>query len=159
MPFIIDGHNLIGVLSDIDLADPDDEEQLLMQLQSHASHLQKNMHVYFDRRAPGLQATLRRGRVTAHFVQRGRTADDAIKAHIRRLGRRSSNWTIVSSDQDILRFARHHQARAMTSQAFNTELNATPFHVESDERSDIHLSPEDIKAWEALFREDDSTSP
>ena len=34
MPFLIDGHNVIAVLSDIDLADPDDEAKLVVKLRA-----------------------------------------------------------------------------------------------------------------------------
>jgi hypothetical protein len=33
MPFLIDGHNLIGALPDLDLDDPDDEARLVERLQ------------------------------------------------------------------------------------------------------------------------------
>jgi len=158
MPFIIDGHNLIGALPDIQLADLDDEEQLLKRLQSITVHFRKTMHVYFDKRAPGAPSTFRQGRLIAHFSHQTSSADDAIKAHIRRLGRESSNWTVVSSDHAVLDFARNHGARTTTSQDFAASLNATRHENEADDERDVHLSPDEIRSWEELFDRNDSTS-
>lgn len=158
MPFIIDGHNLIGVLPDIQLADPDDEEQLLKRLQSITGHIRKTMHVYFDQRAPGAPSTFRQGRLIAHFVHQTSSADDAIKAHIRRLGKEASNWTVVSSDHAVLDYARNHGARTMTSQDFTVNLNTAHHENGGDDVRDVQLSPDEIRSWEELFDSGDSTS-
>ena len=50
MSLIIDGHNLIGVMPDIDLADPDDEWQLVQRLRGYASAKNTALTVVFDPR-------------------------------------------------------------------------------------------------------------
>jgi len=150
MPFIIDGHNLIGALPDIHLHDPDDEEQLLLRLQSYCAHRGKTITVYFDQ-APGVQDTIRRGPLTAHFVSRNRTADDAIRAHLRRLKRRAANWTVVSSDREVLDFARRAGARTQTSQDFAAQLSTPAADSPDDDKQDIQLTTDELLAWETMF--------
>ncbi|QLQ06054.1 MAG: hypothetical protein HZY76_08320 [Anaerolineae bacterium] len=48
MTLLIDGHNLIGVLPGIDLADPDDEVQLIHRLQAYHGASGRRMIVFFD---------------------------------------------------------------------------------------------------------------
>jgi len=151
MPFIIDGHNLIGAMADIDLADPDDEEQLLVRLHAHVAEVHKTIHIYFDRRAPGERSTTRRGRVIAHFVDRTRTADDAIRDHVERLHREAANWTVVSSDHAVLNHARRHGARTLSSQEFLSGLHPSTQSDSEDEVRDVQLSPEEIRLWEQQF--------
>lgn len=150
MPYIIDGHNLIGALPDIHLQDPDDEEKLLLRLQSFFAHTGKAATVYFDQ-AQGVQDTIRRGRLTARFVSRSRTADDAIKAHLRRLDRRAANWTVISSDHEVLDYARRMGARTLTSQDFAAQLSTLSTSSQENEKQDIDLSPDELLAWETIF--------
>ena len=48
MAYIIDGHNLIGVLPNISLAQPDDEDRLIDQLLSYHARGRGEMVVFFD---------------------------------------------------------------------------------------------------------------
>ena len=48
MALVIDGHNLIGVLPDIQLGEPDDEARLLARLRGYRSHSGQNLIVFFD---------------------------------------------------------------------------------------------------------------
>ncbi len=49
MSFIIDGHNLIGVMPDINLADPDDEHRLLARLRAYRARSGgPSLIVFFD---------------------------------------------------------------------------------------------------------------
>ncbi len=41
MPFLIDGHNVIAALRDIDLDDPDDEAKLVMKLRAWSSRVRR----------------------------------------------------------------------------------------------------------------------
>jgi predicted RNA-binding protein with PIN domain len=51
MPVIIDGHNLIGRMSGISLADPQDEEKLIRMLAQDLHLAQRKAIVVFDRAA------------------------------------------------------------------------------------------------------------
>jgi predicted RNA-binding protein with PIN domain len=107
MAYIIDGHNLIGVLPDIHLADPDDEARLLGRLRAYRARAPRSagpMIVFFDsgplgllprREAPGSSSE-----VEARFADPGQTADDAIVAF---LGSASQpgQYAVVTDDQEL----------------------------------------------------------
>ena len=48
MPILIDGHNLIGQMSDLSLADPDDEAKLLQRLRGYRNVANQPITVVFD---------------------------------------------------------------------------------------------------------------
>ncbi|MBL8045607.1 MAG: hypothetical protein JNL09_03645, partial [Anaerolineales bacterium] len=49
MPFLIDGHNLIGKMPGLRLDDPDDERQLVQFLRAYLARVKKSGTVVFDR--------------------------------------------------------------------------------------------------------------
>ena len=88
MAYIIDGHNLIPKIRGLRLDLPDDEEALIKMLQDFCRLQRKNVEVYFDRAAAGYAGKRGYGRVTAHFVREGSTADAVIISRLRRLKKR-----------------------------------------------------------------------
>ena len=152
MPYLIDGHNLIANLPDIQLEDPDDEARLIERLTSFCAKVDKDATVYFDRSALGLQDPVRLGRVTARFVSAPQTADQAIASHLRHLGREASNWTVVSSDRAVQRAGKHAGAQILGSRDFVRLLRPTPTKREVPEKPAPPDSEEEIAAWEQFFR-------
>ena len=64
MTLLIDGHNLIGAMPDIDLAQSDDEHQLVLRLRTYCGEGRRQVTVVFDSGlgpAPSCQRSLRRG--------------------------------------------------------------------------------------------------
>jgi predicted RNA-binding protein with PIN domain len=152
MPYLIDGHNLIAQMADISLEDPNDEARLLSRLRSFCARTGKKVFVYFDRRAPGAQDPPPAGGLIVHFVRSPRTADDAILAHLRRLGRKAHNWTVVSSDRKIQRAAKRADARILTSSDFASSLAPSENIAEENEKPAPPSSQEEVATWERLFR-------
>ena len=95
MPYLIDGHNLIPKVAGLSLKAVDDEMQLIELLQEFC-RIGASRWRYFDNSPPGQPGSGAFGPVTARFVREGRTADDAIAARLKRLGRSARNWTVVS---------------------------------------------------------------
>jgi predicted RNA-binding protein with PIN domain len=157
MPYLIDGHNLIGAMPQISLDDPDDEQALIVLLQAFCQRSQRKAMVYFDRRAPGSRDPGAGGRLTVHFVQPPRTADEAIAAHLGHLGGRAHNWIVISSDRQVQLAARHAGARVMSSQDFGRLLR--PEGGSTADLDDIKPEgiddPDDLARWEQLFRKGD----
>jgi predicted RNA-binding protein with PIN domain len=154
MPYIIDGHNLIGALPDISLHDPEDERQLITRLQAFLSRNRKRAVLYFDDRAPGARAFYHTPNLQVRFVGRPRSADDAIRDHIERLGREATNWTVVSTDRAVRSLARRSGAVSMTSQAFAAQMSR-PHDLPADaEKPSAPASEGEIAAWERLFNQD-----
>ena len=149
MPYIIDGHNLIGKIPGLRLDDLDDEKALIEILQSFCQQSGKDVEVYFDRAASGHSRASVHGRVTARFVRSGETADQAIARHLKRLGNAASNWTVVSSDHEVQNAARRARARLIPSENFSRDLAAGPVGDESGESP--HISDDEVDEWLDMF--------
>ncbi|TFH33449.1 MAG: hypothetical protein E4G99_11390 [Anaerolineales bacterium] len=151
MPFLIDGHNLIAAMPGISLSDLDDERALVQHLAHFARRTRRSITVYFDRGsllAPNLSGG---AGVKVHFVRSPRTADDALRAHLERLNREASNWTVVSSDREVQRAARQAGARVVDSQSFAAELAPGGSDQAEIGKPEPSLSSDEIEAWERLF--------
>ena len=158
MPFIIDGHNLIAALPDLDLSDLDDEIKLVEMLQGFCSRTQRRATVYFDRGVPSGETTIKSGRVDVRFIRLPRTADDAILAHLLKLDKEAPNWTIVSSDREIRSAARRAGASVLHSDAFVQMIPASVITSDQSEKPLGALSDIDLEEWERLFNNRDQGS-
>ena len=154
MTYLIDGHNLIPKVAGLSLKDLDAEMQLIELLQDFCRIRGKQVEVYFDNSPPGQPASRVFGAVTARFVREGRTADDAIAARIKRLGRTTRNWTVVSSDRMVQAVAREARAQVVSSEAFADQLKEALEETDSNlsERTQPSLSPEEVDDWLDLFK-------
>lgn len=150
MPFLIDGHNVIAMLPDIDLADPHDEVKLLMRLRLWAWREDRQAVVVFDGGIPGGPSReLSRGGLEVVFAARGYTdADSIIHERLQRLPD-PGNWTVVSSDHEVLDAAARVGARAITSQEFAEALNTPPAEQRSEKPQKI--SADDVAYWLDVF--------
>jgi predicted RNA-binding protein with PIN domain len=151
MPYIIDGHNLVGKIPGLNLDALDDEKELIQLLQEYALQSGKDIEVYFDRSATSHARARVHGRVTARFVRSGETADRAIDRHLKRLGRQAANWTVVSSDAEVQRYARRSRARVISSEKFSAELLAESTSPSSSDSPNI--GDDEIDEWLDLFGE------
>ena len=155
MPYLIDGHNLIPKLG-LHLEEVDDELQLVAALQEYGRRSRKPIEVYFDGAPAGHSGSRKFGQVTAHFVHQQSTADVAIIARLKRLSGAARNWTVVSSDRDILRAAAHARARTETSEQFAGRLRRDPSGKSRGEAPhasrDGGLSEQEIRHWLDLFK-------
>lgn len=152
MTLLIDGHNLIPHLPGLDLAEADDEYQLIQLLQEYARLRRKSVEVYFDG-APAAQAGMRKfGRVQAHFVRIGKTADEAIMARLQRLGKRAKNVRVVSSDRQVQQAARAMHAGVVSSQDFAADWGALIAEEPDVDPRNRLLSEDEVEAWERIFR-------
>ncbi len=153
MPYLIDGHNLIPKVPGLSLESIDDEIQLIQQLQDFCSQSGKSVEVYFDNAPAGQARTQKFGRVKAHFIRTGRTADDAIIARLRSMGRAAKNWLVVSSDRQVAAAARSFRARVIPSDEFARSLKVIEPENQSDPGidSDLSLDQAEIDEWLYLF--------
>ena len=150
MPILIDGHNLIGRMPQLSLADPDDEESLARLLVAYAARVGKKVTVVFD---PGdafkLPSTHRLGRVEAVFAGQGSTADALIGRRVDR-SPNPGEWLVVTSDQRLADRVARRGARTRSAEAFAEEMGAA---LESaPERGQGPLSPDEVRHWLQLFK-------
>jgi predicted RNA-binding protein with PIN domain len=151
---IIDGHNLIGKISSINLNEADDEMHLIKLLQVYCRVKQRSIEVYFDGAPPGYARKQQFGRVKANFIARQFNADDAIINQLQKLGHKARNTVIVTSDRRIQAQARSVQARVITAEEFATEVmeaQRLAFDQTSGEAS--VMSSEEMNEWLRLFDE------
>ena len=151
MPFLIDGHNLIHALPDISLEDPEDEVALILKLRGWLAHQRKKAIVVFDGGIPGgYSRTLSSSDMEVVFSSYKRsTADRIIMKRLEKI-RDAGNWTVVTSDREILDFARRIGARAVSSQDFALELlPAAPRPLEKPRDP----SPAEVSEWLEVFPE------
>ena len=83
----------------------------------------KKAIIFFDRAAPGQEQDITRGFVSAHFTRPPLNADMAIRNEIRKLGKAVSNYTVVSSDLEVIDNARQMGARVIRSVDFAQRLS------------------------------------
>ena len=153
MPFLIDGHNLIGRLPDINFDDPDDEARLVMRLRSYSARTGKRVTVAFDRGLPGERSALSGGGVEVIFASVGyNTADSILRERVRR-ARDPRGLTVVTSDHEVIAAARARGARVMRSEKFAPQLSV-PFPAD-DGKKDVHLSAKEVEEWLDIFEHRD----
>jgi predicted RNA-binding protein with PIN domain len=152
MPYIIDGHNLIGKLPNISLREIDDEIQLIEILQDFCHRQNKTVEVYFDSAPAGTPRARKYGSVTAYFVRSGKTADQAIMERLKALDKAARNWTVVSSDHQVQKAAQASRASILTSEAFIALLTSpSPSHNSIPEKPDQPLSESEVEDWLKVF--------
>lgn len=149
MPYLIDGHNLIPKLG-LRLESLDDEMELIAILSEFCRIERKQVEVYFDGAPAPHVGTRKSGNVTAHFVQQGKTADDAIKKHLKKLGKSAKNLTVISSDRQVQAEARAVGAGIISSDAFAKQLKQA--RASAPKPADDHkLSQSEVNEWLKLF--------
>jgi predicted RNA-binding protein with PIN domain len=154
MPLLIDGHNLIGRMSDLRLDDPEDEAKLVARLRTYCVRKRKRAVVVFDRGLPGGRSRrLSAGRVEVVFASTGHTADGILRERIRR-ARDPRGLTVVTSDGQVIAAAQARGARVVRSEELAARLE-TPCST-GDEEKDVHLSDAEIEEWLKVFGVDDS---
>ncbi len=155
MPYLIDGHNLIAHLDDIDLTDPHDEAKLILKLRGFTARVQKQCIVIFDRGLPGGTSSLSTHSVKVVFAAAHQTnADRIIMERIQRTPD-TANWTVVSSDEEIRIAAQSAGMNAMHCAAFATKVNPAPKqkpHRGID--AHVRVSEDEIDEWLDVFGDD-----
>jgi predicted RNA-binding protein with PIN domain len=152
---------MIMAMDQIELDDPDDEVKLVELLAARVPKVPRRIDVYFDRGMPGQLPLPRSGGVRAYFITLPRSADDAILAHIDRLGKEAPNWTVVSSDTQIRKAAQQKGARTVSSEEFAKRLSKRQEtdEVTAPEKPTDVSSEEEIAFWERLFRQGSPDDP
>ena len=153
MPYLIDGHNLIGQMRGLHLEDPEDEAKLIGLLRRYCARTRSKVTVVFDRGIPGSRRPPSSGGLTIRFAASPRTADDQIRDLLKALGGEARNWIVVSSDHGVRSVARSYAARSLSSAEF---LRHQLTRVGPEAEGEKPQSPPDkgeIDEWERLFRQ------
>ncbi len=155
MPLLIDGHNLIGQMRDISLADPQDEVKLLLRLQSYYRLTRDPITVVFDPgdvRGVGRPATA--PGVTVIYAPHGEDADAVLIRRIER-ERAPRQLTVVSSDRRVTGVAQVCGATVVKAQDFARQLDEklNPPSKSAQPDTKPTTSQDDIDYWLGVFKE------
>lgn len=152
MPYLIDGHNLIGKLPDIDLTDPNDEAKLVQKLIGFCGRHQTQVVVVFDQGLPGGKSRMSTRKVTVVFASHRSNADRVMMERIRKT-RDPANWTVVSSDNEVLATGRRYKMNTIKAAQFAQMLErpAPPPRPGRDVAVDVRLSGKEVDEWLSLF--------
>ncbi len=129
MAYLIDGHNLIGILPNISLAQPDDEARLIDLLLSYRARGAGDMVVFFDSNPLGpatYAATLAKPLVSrpgieVHYAPHGKTADDAIVDFLR-AARQPGQYAVVTNDAGLIARVKALGASVLRANEFSAQM-------------------------------------
>ena len=156
MQYLIDGHNLIGQMTDINLDDPDDEVKLILRLRSWSARGRKRkVTVIFDRGLPGGEDKgLSSGQVKVIFSPSGRSADSLLISRIHNI-KNPAEYTLVSSDQRIIRTAEARRMQVLRSETFAVRMSQEREQSEggaaAESVDDPQMSVDDVEMWLTMF--------
>jgi hypothetical protein len=151
--YLVDGHNLIARLPGLGLDDPHDEARLVRRLRAWAlASRKRQLTIIFDGRlAGGRSAELSGGSVEVIFSPHGGSADELLLRRIKK-ARNPAEYTVISSDREILAAAEARRMPSMVSEAFvlfMAEETSRPAPAPAD--NELEVSPAEISEWLALF--------
>ncbi len=151
---LIDGHNLIGQTPDLSLADPNDEQKLVVMLRKYAARKQARIVVVFDSGNPGGRSKeLSGGNVTAIFAGSHTIADRILMERIREL-KQSGDWIVVSSDREVQQAAQQRKMNVWSSVDFARRMGPAPQREsEPPEPKDSGLTKSEVDEWLRLFKQ------
>lgn len=152
MPYLIDGHNLIHYLDDIQMEDPHDEAKLVIKLRGFCARRGKKVVVVFDHGLPGGYSQLSTPSVMVVFASAAHTnADNIIRERINNI-RDIKGWTVISSDNEVLESARIVGMRGMKCLDFS-EILTRPIEEKphKGENPNVMVSPEEVEEWLTVF--------
>lgn len=152
MNYLIDGHNLIGCLPDIRLDDPNDEALLVQKLSAFVARTRQRCIVIFDHGLPGGRSRMSTRGVQVVFAPHYANADQVLRTRILN-ATNPKEWTLISSDHDIINTARRRKMQTLRSVEFAALIERPPAPVKPgvDEAVDVRLSEQEVEEWLAIF--------
>jgi predicted RNA-binding protein with PIN domain len=154
---VVDGYNLIHAIPELArLVDIDLErarDGLVAKLAVYRSQHNVRVTVVFDGRGDVVPQTRPPGGVEVVFSRTPQNADAKIKSMLA-LEKSPRSWTVVTSDNSIVIFARDYRAKTIPSAEFAVQLGPKVPHLGPSRPVDQEapLSPSEVLEWEEFFR-------
>ncbi len=162
LSIIVDAYNYIGRSRELTLGDSKSSDTLIVLLGKYCGRVKKKLTLVFDGSYfPHLVNRKRQyGRVTVIYTSPIYTADDAIKKMIKHQeSRRRKSLLVVTSDEDILEYARSHGTRVAKSEEFERQIMRTLAQKKSFDRVNIQISEQEVQEWLTIFGPESSEDP
>lgn len=147
MPYLIDGHNLIGHTPGLRLDDPDDEQKLIEKLRTYLSRENKTGTVIFDQGLPGGAGKWSNSILEVRFAPHPKTADDMIRDRLLK-DKNPRGLIVVTADRDVQIAAQRAGAAVKHSSEFARLMLASPIGTTKKETG---LTKDEVEAWEKEF--------
>jgi predicted RNA-binding protein with PIN domain len=146
---LIDGHNLIGQTPGMSLADPDDEQKLVVLLRGYLVRKHKTGLVIFDNGQPGGPGGWSNNVLEVKFAPAAGSADALILSRLAK-NKDGRGLVLVSDDQRLVTAAQRAGAAVRGSREFARELLSGPARYHKKEEG---LSAAEVEAWEKEFKQ------
>lgn len=156
MSIIVDGYNYIGRSREFDLNDPEAKNKLIYLFGQYCSKVHKALTLVFDGNVFVDQANRKRryGRVTVIYTSPIYTADDLIKKMVREQAPKHRQAVlIVSSDEEILNYAKTHGTAVMRSPEFERTIERAFAAEPEADRANLRVSAAEVQEWLKIFEE------
>lgn len=155
---LVDGYNLIFQFPELRKMLERDLEQardgLLIRLGSYANSRRIQIVVVFDGDGRVTEESYAHREFRVIFSKPPEKADQVIKELIEKS--RSEDIIVVSSDREIVDYARLYGVKTASSRQFAHEMSESTSH-DVEKKFDHPMSQEELKEWMRLFRGDDYT--
>ncbi len=151
MPYLIDGHNVIGQTPGLSLDDPDDEAKLVALVRRFCLRERRKATIIFDGGLPGGLSQLSNSDVTVIFASDRHTIADDLLLNRIRAERNPGGLIVVSSDQKIADAARQRRMKVESARGFAQRLTKAAKSGGSTPEKERGLSKDEVAEWEALF--------
>lgn len=151
MLYIVDGYNLIGQMTAIDLAEPNKEEKLYHFIRKRTEDKNDRFMIIFD----GKNINFPYGScddktpISITFTDTTVSADQHIKQLLLNY-KRQSHVRLVTSDKDIVKAAKKLAIKSMSSKQFLYTYKDTVIDCDA---SSTPLSSDDVSYWADQFGE------
>lgn len=150
MPYLIDGHNVIGQTPGLSLSDPDDEVKLTALVRRWCIREKRKATLIFDGGLPGGVSKLSNADVTVVFASDKHTIGDDLILNRIRAEKNPAGLIVVSSDQKIVNAAKQRRMTVLSAVEFGKGLLKVK-QAEAASTKETGLSKEDLSEWEQLF--------
>jgi predicted RNA-binding protein with PIN domain len=153
MRYLIDGHNLIGQLPNLSLAEEHDEAKLVILLRQFAAGRKARIVVVFDHGMPGGWSSLSGGPVEVVFAGSHTNADRILRERIR-TDKQPGQLTLVTNDREVIAAAKARKITIARSTDFARQLTTAaepPSRRHAPPAAERPLSDAEVDEWMQLF--------
>ncbi len=157
MSIIVDGYNYIGRSQELKLDDSAATDKVIYLMGQYCGRVKKTLTLVFDGNYYVHLANRKRryGRVMVIYTSPIYTADHAIKKMVKNQGhRRRKSMLVVSSDGEILDYAKSHGAKVSKSEDFEALVYQELNRKKGIDRVNVQVTDEEVQEWLKIFGAD-----